>query len=94
MLNIKRLKEQSKRQAAKQERKVIKSTCRYINRKIKAASREGASHVPIRVDIDKPVNAFRIQNTLAKIYAEYGFKVKYLADPYDIAFQISWEEDC
>ena len=92
MFDIKKLKEQSKKQAAKQERKVIKSTCRYINRKIKAASREGASHVPIRVDVDKPVNATRVQNTLAKFYTEYGFKVKYLSDPYDIAFQISWED--
>ena len=94
MLDIKRLKEQSKRQAAKQERKAIKSACRYINRKIKAASRKGANHTSIYVDFDKEINTIQVRNTLAKIYTEYGFKVKCLDAPYHIAFKISWEEDC
>ena len=95
MFDIKKLKEQSKRRAIKQEQKAIKSTCRYINRKIKAASRKGANHVSIYVDFDKEVNTIKVRNTLAKIYIEYGFTVKYLGDPYHIAFKISWEEeDC
>jgi hypothetical protein len=93
MLDIKKLKEQSKRRAAKQERKAIKSTCRYINREIRTASREGASHASIYVDFDKELNTIRVRNSLAKIYTEYGFKVKYLDAPYHIALQISWEED-
>ena len=94
MLDIKKLKEQSKRQAVKQERKVIKSMRRCINRKIRIASRAGASYASIYVDSDRPVNIVKVRNTLAKIYTEYGFKVKYLDAPYDIAFKISWEEDC
>lgn len=92
MFDIKKLKEQSKRQAIRQQQKAIKSTCRYINRKIKTASRKGANHTSIYVDLNNQVNTFKVQNALAKIYSDYGFRVKRLDAPYHIALQISWED--
>ena len=89
--NINELRKLSDKYRVIQENRGFKAACRYINRKIKWAAREGSSHAHIHYDFEHNVDNVKVALRLKKHYEDLGFQVYIHSNEiYDISLNISW----